>query len=243
MNAQVKFPFRLRSTPFCRFRYRRRFRFVAFAFKKCSRSVSFVSSRSHFVAFAFCFVADAFHCSFPWRLRSVPFHEHVRVAYVYCQFLCSFAFRGFFVRFSPILQAFTISTLYVQRSFCAGVCAERKWKRNFSIKGVAFGCTQSGGARRFRALVRTLDTASRYTYQLTGARCSPRNYGPPHYSLWKCSSTIQQPIIHSPTGWWSGFTGIFRHVNTNLALLRYGGRAGQFAPCWEVAIGACVHAC
>ena len=56
MNAQVKFPFGLRSTAFCRFRVRRRFRFVAFAFNKRLRRVSFVSSRRRFVTFAFRFV-------------------------------------------------------------------------------------------------------------------------------------------------------------------------------------------
>ena len=205
MNAQVEFPFRFRSMPFCRFSVRRRFRFVAFAFNKRLRSVSFVSSRSRFVAFAFRSVAFALRfVAFAFRfvlVLSVVFAQQgsryscnasscasflqqngtfrFRVAYVIVCSSCvrpffadlssvflwicspffmdlSSIFRGFIVRFSPVFQKFTICTLYVQRSFCAGVCPERKWKRNFLIKGVAFGCTQSGGAPRFRALTRTL---------------------------------------------------------------------------------------
>ena len=67
---------------------RRRFRFVAFAFKKRSHSVSFASSRScslrlqfHFVVFAlrciaFRGVCVAFAlCSFPWHLHCVCIQE------------------------------------------------------------------------------------------------------------------------------------------------------------------------
>ena len=60
MNAHAEFPSRLHSTPFCRFRIRRRFRFVAFAFNRQLHSVSFVSSSCRFVEFALRFVAFAF---------------------------------------------------------------------------------------------------------------------------------------------------------------------------------------
>ena len=205
MNAQVEFPFRLHSTLFCRFRVRRRFCFVAFAFNKTLAQRFFC-----FIVSPFCCVCIPFRCvCIPFRSvafrgvcvasqqvhvfvqyflrlllsfkakRSLPFCERVRVAQVYRLFfvrlsafrkfvvrflwICrpffvdlSSVFREFVVRFSPVLQAFTICTLYVQRSFCAGVCAERKWERNFLIKGVAFSCTRSGGAPRFCALARTL---------------------------------------------------------------------------------------
>ena len=69
MNTQVKFPFHLHLTPLsCRTfdaillsHIRRCIHFVAFTFKKCSRSVSFASLRCCFIAFAFCFAVFAFH--------------------------------------------------------------------------------------------------------------------------------------------------------------------------------------
>ena len=179
MNAQVKLSFRLRSTLFCRFRVRRRFRFVAFAFKKCSHRVPFfISSRYCFIVFAFRSIVFHsvplwFHsisfCSFPWHLRckAVGIHEWLltllltfiaeqnrlwtcscclRLSSVIRAFICfsqirrpffvdlSSVFRGFVVRFLPVLQAFTISMLYDQCSFCASVCAEQKWKGAFWLR-------------------------------------------------------------------------------------------------------------
>ena len=85
MNAQVEFPFRFRSTLFCRFRVQRRFRFVVFAFNKRLHSVPFVSSRHHFIAFAFRSAASAF--------RSVAF-ACVAFAFRFVAFACvAFAFR------------------------------------------------------------------------------------------------------------------------------------------------------
>ena len=99
-----------------------------------------------------------FVCHNPLSAVYIPFCERVRALCTHRLFCAcsSFVFRAFVVRFPPVLQAFTACTQYVQRSFWAGVCAEQKRKRNFLIKSVAFGCTQSGGAPHFRALARTL---------------------------------------------------------------------------------------
>ena len=54
--------------------------------------------------------------------RNLPFCEHVRVACIYRLFFArSSIFHGTVVRFPPVLQALTICTLHVQRSFCAGI--------------------------------------------------------------------------------------------------------------------------
>ena len=130
MNAQVKFPFRLCSTLFCCFRVRRRFAVSAF---DADSVLLRLRSRN-------CFITLPFRC--------------VCILFRFVLVDLSSVFRLSFK------HSLSVRCMYVQRSFCAGVCAGRKWKRNFLIKGVAFGCTQRGGTLRFRALARTLVGAS-----------------------------------------------------------------------------------
>ena len=74
MNAQVKFLFRLHSTPFP---------FCCVCIKKRSCNVSFVQLRCCFVAFAFRFVVFAFHCvAFRGVCVAFALHLHSRNTHV-----------------------------------------------------------------------------------------------------------------------------------------------------------------
>ena len=59
MNAEVKFPFRLCSTPFCRFCVQRHFRFVAYAFNPLFCCVA-VLLRLHSISWCLPFVLQLF---------------------------------------------------------------------------------------------------------------------------------------------------------------------------------------
>ena len=142
------------------------FRFVAFAFRceafcgVCAQSHLHTTNCKEVGIHAWVSSGSSSHLQQNGNVRFVfnnplsvvylPFCERVRVVCVH---------RLFFARSSSVFRLsfkHSPSVHYVQSSFCAGVYAEWKRKRNFLIKGVAFDCTQSGGAPRFRALARTL---------------------------------------------------------------------------------------
>ena len=101
--------------------------------------------------------------------RNLLFCEHVCVAYVYCLFFVrSSVFRGCVVCFSWICRSFfacpsRVEYLWAVRSTLILHWCLRwaKMEKEILIKGVAFGCTQSGGAPYFLALARTLECGYR----------------------------------------------------------------------------------
>ena len=149
MNAQVKFPLRLSSTPFCRFRVRCHFHFVAFAFKKRSSSVSFVSPRYRFVAFAFHSLRlhSVSFCSFSWRLhckavgihvllpQAPPFFYSTTVPSVL--WTCSCCFRiSFVLRTNVCFSWFCLPFSWICRPFFMDLLSvfRLSFKRSLSVR-------------------------------------------------------------------------------------------------------------
>ena len=145
MNAQVEFPFRLRSTPFCRFRVRRRFHLLR------------LHSTNACIAF-FCFVASPFRCvCIPFRCICIPFRsgafrgvcvarQQVFVQYFLrfllsfiaernLPFLCCLRYRLFFVR-SSVFRGFVVLFSWICRPFFVDLSFvfRLSFKRSLSVR-------------------------------------------------------------------------------------------------------------